>query len=48
MTAPPVAAVAELKVGQTLAGGAFEVVSVEEVPEYNVAAVELVRATRLC
>lgn len=40
--AAPVAAVAGLRPGQTLVDGAFEVVSVEEVGEYNVAAVELV------
>ena len=39
---PAVAAVASLVPGQKLAGGAFEVVSVEEVPEYSVACAELV------
>ena len=38
---PAVAAVASLVPGQKLAGGAFEVVSVEEVPEYSVACAEL-------
>ena len=38
---PAVAAVAALKPGQKLAGGAFEVITVEEVPEYSVACVEL-------
>ena len=36
------AAVASLQVGQKLAGGAFEVLSVEQVPEYSVACAELV------
>ena len=39
---PAVAAVASLVPGQKLAGGAFEVVSVEEVSEYSVACAELV------
>ena len=39
--APCVAAVASLKPGQTLANGAFEVLAVEEVPEYSVACAEL-------
>tara|TARA_B110000977_G_scaffold198611_3_gene283841 strand:- start:34373 stop:35455 length:1083 start_codon:yes stop_codon:yes gene_type:complete len=39
---PAVAAVASLQVGQKLAGGAFEVLSVEQVPEYSVACAELV------
>lgn len=39
--APCVAAIAALKPGMRLADGAFEVLSVEEVPEYSVACVEL-------
>ena len=42
--APAVTAVAELVPGQKLAGGAFEVLSVEIVPEYSVACVELLHA----
>ena len=40
--APAVAAIAALKPGAKLADGAFEVLTVNEVPEYNVACVELV------
>ena len=40
--APAVAAIAALKPGAKLADGAFEVLAVNEVPEYNVACVELV------
>ena len=39
--APAVAAIRDLIPGQTLADGAFEVLSVEEVSEYSVACVEL-------
>mmetsp|Transcript_14152 Transcript_14152/g.34028 ORF Transcript_14152/g.34028 Transcript_14152/m.34028 type:complete len:1117 (-) Transcript_14152:229-3579(-) len=41
MLRPAVAAISALKVGMKLADGKFEVMSVEEVPEYNVACVEL-------
>ena len=41
---PAVAAVAAIKPGQKFADGAFEVLSVEEVPEYSVAAVEMVHS----
>jgi Zn-dependent M16 (insulinase) family peptidase len=40
--APAVAAIADLKVGDTFVDGAFEVIAVEEVDEYNVACAELI------